>query len=201
MKCELLNVSQIREIYSERIVNDFAPDEVKPLPQILDALSAGHYACYGAVEEGDVVAYAFFAIDGRNAMADYFAVRADLRGKGTGSRFIRSMTDCLLQQYDCVLLESEDPDYATDEEERIVCERRIRFYLHNGLIPTGVRSEVWHVHYRILALPIGCIPPDEEIGRIYAGIYRVIMPEAYYRKMFSYSMVRRARENGAAGTL
>ena len=186
MKYELLNVRQIREIYTERIKKDFAPDEVKPLSWILNGLSAGHYACYGAVEEDRIAAYAFFVIDGRNAMVDYLAVCENLRGRGTGSLLIRMMTDDLQQKYDCVLLESEDPDYATDEEDRNVRERRIRFYLHNRLVPTGIRSEVWHVHYRILALPVGHMLPDEEIGRIYSGIYRVMMPEKFYKTMFSY---------------
>ena len=186
MKYEVMNVRQIREIYTERIIKDFAPDEVKPLSRILNGLSAGHYACYGAVEEEKIAAYAFFVIDGRNAMVDYLAVREDLRGRGTGSRFIRMMIDDLQEKYNCVLLESEDPDYAADQEDYAVRDRRIRFYFRNRLVPTGIRSEVWHVHYRILALPVGHIPPDEEIGRIYSGMYRVMMPKKYYNKMFSY---------------
>lgn len=138
------------------------------------------------MEKERIVAYAFFVIDGRNAMVDYLAVCENLRGRGKGSLLIRMMTDDLQQKYDCVLLESEDPDDATDEEDRDVRERRIRFYLHNGLVQTGVRSEVWHVHYRILALPVGHILPDEEIGRIYSDIYRVMMPEKFYKTMFAY---------------
>ena len=183
MKYELLTVQQIREIYSERLVKDFAPDEVKSLRRILTALSAGHYACYGAAEENEIVAYAFFVIDGRNALIDYFAVREDLRGCGKGSRFLRMMAADLLQRFDCVLLESEDPDYGADEEECGIRERRLRFYMHNNLAGTGVRAEVWHVHYRILVFPLGRIPPDDEVRKIYASIYRVMLPERLYRKM------------------
>jgi len=183
MKYEPLTVGQIKEIYAERLVNDFAPEEVKPLSRILTALSDGHYVCYGAIEEGEIVAYAFLVIDGRNAMVDYYAVREDLRGHGKGSCFIRMMTDGLRKQFDCVLFESEDPDDGKNDEDRNVRDRRIRFYLHNGLVETGVRTIVWHVHYRILALPVGRIPSDSEIREIYDGIYRAILPVTLYMEM------------------
>ena len=142
---ELLQLTdqQIRTIYLERIKNDFAPDEVKSLSRIRKALKEGHYACYGAFEGGQILAYAFLVINGRYALVDYFAVREDLRGQGTGSAVLQQMITGLMRSFDCVLLESEDPDAAESEAEKDIRERRLRFYLQNGLTDTGITAVVF----------------------------------------------------------
>ena len=50
-----LYADQIRALYAERMKRDFPPDELKPLPVMETALSAGHYACYGAALGGEIV--------------------------------------------------------------------------------------------------------------------------------------------------
>ena len=183
MDIKELTIEQIREIYEERIPNDFAPDEIKPLSRIEEALSTGHYACYGAFDGERITAYAFFVINGGCALLDYFAVREDLRGHGTGSEFLHGMTTGLLRRFETVLLESEDPDYAETDDEREKMERRLRFYRRNGLMETGVISTVWYVHYRILQFPIGREISADDIRDVYKGIYRVILPETLYQTM------------------
>ena len=180
MEIKELTGEQIRRIYKERMPEDFSPDEIKPLSRIEEALSTGHYACYGAFEGVQILAYAFFVINNRYALLDYFAVRDDMRGKGIGSKFIQKMTKGLMHRFENVLLESEDPDYADSEAERSVMERRIRFYLENGLVKTGVRSTVWNVYYRVLSFPVGSIPSADQTREIYRGLYRVMLPEELY---------------------
>ena len=183
MEIRELTGGQIREIYNERIPRDFAPDEIKPLSRIEEALSKGHYACYGAFDGEIITAYAFFVINGPNALLDYLAVLEERRGKGTGSEFLQKMAEGLLRRYEYVLLESEDPEYAETEEDRGVRERRLRFYHHNGLIETGVGSCVWHVDYRILLFPGGSMLSAERTREIYRGLYRVMLPKELYDAM------------------
>ena len=183
MNIKELTIEQIREIYAERIPNDFAPDEIKPLSRIEDSLSKGHYACYGAFDGELITAYAFFVINGGNALLDYLAVREDLRGHGTGSEFLHGMTIGVLRRFETVLLESEDPDYAEADDERDKMERRLRFYRKNGLVETGVISTVWHVHYRILLFPTGSEISADETKEMYRGIYRVLLPDDLYQTM------------------
>ena len=137
MEIRELTGGQIREIYNERIPRDFAPDEIKPLSRIEEALSKGRYACYGAFDGEIITSYAFFVINGPNALLDYLAVLEDRRGKGAGSEFLQKLAEGLLRRYEYVLLESEDPDRADSEDERSVMERRLRFYRGNGLTDTG----------------------------------------------------------------
>ena len=180
MKLRELTDEEIRRIYAERLPGDFAPDEIKPLSRIEREMAAGRYACYGYFGEDGIAAYAFFIINERYAMVDYLAVREDLRGQGTGSRFIRAMMEELMQQYAFVLLETEDPSFAADEEDKRIRERRLRFYQHNGLTETGVTSTVWNVDYRVLALPVGTVPAPDEVRKIYTGMYRNMLTKELF---------------------
>ena len=178
-----LTEDDIRRLYSERLKEDFPPDEVKPLAMILRALKKGRYVCFGAVADESILAYAFFVQAGADALFDYFAVKKELRSQGIGSRFLQRLIRGPLRDHADVLLEVDDPDLAPDEEEYRKRERRLAFYLRNGLTETSVRAEVWHVGYRILALPIGHIPDPDDARRIYASLYRMMMPEALFKKM------------------
>ena len=181
-----LTSDEVRRLYGERLTADFPPDEVKSLGVIEGAIARGGYACYGAVRGGEILAYAFFVIRAPHALFDYYAVRADLRDTGVGSRFIRALMDGPLQACDCVLLEVDDPDAADSPAERAHRERRLRFYLRNGLVETGVTANVWHVDYRILALPVGRgLLPRAETQRIYSLLYQSMMPPDLFKKMFA----------------
>ena len=183
MEIRELTGEQIRRVYTERITRDFAPDEVKPLSRIEEALAAGHYACRGAFGGDGLLAYAFFVVDGSRALLDYLAVREDLRGKGIGGAFLRAMADWMTRRFDSVLLESEDPDYARSDHARRVMERRIGFYLRNGLAETGVTSSVWRVRYRVLSFPVGKKLSAGETREVYRALYRALLPEELYETM------------------
>ena len=178
-----LDDGQIREIYRQRILKDFKRNEIKPLPAILKAKKEGHYLCLGLTEGEETTAYAFFVTLSDCALLDYYAVREDLRGRGTGSRFLQALITGPLQTVPCVLLETEDPDAAHSDKERTTHQRRLRFYLKNGLMDTGVASCVWHVNYRLLAFPTGETPSPDEVRRHYASFYHAMMPDALFERM------------------
>ena len=55
-----LALPDIRRIYQAHITRDFPPDERKPLAAIEAACARGEYQCFGAYEEEQLAAYAFF---------------------------------------------------------------------------------------------------------------------------------------------
>ena len=180
---ETLSLPQVRALYRDRLQEDFPPDEVKPLDAIERAFARGGYRCFGATDGAEILAYAFFVVHGRTALFDYLAVRKDLRDSGVGSRFLQALMAGPLRDWDCVLLEVDDPDAAPDQAERDHRDRRLRFYLRNGLTDTGVQANVWRVDYRILSLPVGTPRTAEEMRAIYAALYRAIMPPALCERM------------------
>ena len=181
-RVERLTLEQIRALYAQRLKRDFPPDELKPLERIERGLERGEYVCYGALEGKDVLAYAFFVISKRWALFDYFAVKRERRDRGIGSRFIRRLIEGPLAEMDCVLLEVDDPDLATDPGEAALRERRLAFYLRNGLVDTGVRAEVYRVGYRVLALPIGERLPPERVRDVYGALYHIVLPQRLFEK-------------------
>ena len=175
-----LSLPEVRNIYATRMAGDFPPEEIKPLSAIEALIERGQYVCYGFPED-DTLAYAFFVKLGRWALLDYYAVQQDRRGEGLGSRCLGALIAGPLRSFDCVLAEVDDPDFVGDAEERVHRERRIRFYLRNGLRETGVRASAFGAKFRILALPVGERRDDSTIRQIYSDLYRSFLPDWMYK--------------------
>lgn len=183
---ETLSLAQLRAIYFGRMREDFPPDEIKPLSAIERALARGKYICFGAMDGEEILAYAFFIRLGKEngcfALFDYFAVKKEARCTGVGSAFLQMLIAGPLKNMDAVLLEVDDPACAWNEEEGDIRNRRLRFYLRNGLTDTSVTAVVFGVQFRILALPVGPCPSPGETRRMYADLYRAVMPPSIFAR-------------------
>ena len=181
-----LTPEQVRGVYRRHILHDFPANERKPLSAILRALERNEYICFGAFREEQLLAYAYFVVLREECplyLFDYLAVCRGLRSRSIGSGFLRALMSGPLRDAGCVLLEIDDPDYAENADERALRLRRERFYLRNGLRHTGVTALVFHVHYRIMELPV-CPPHSiREASAIDRRLYHAIMPEWVYRSM------------------
>ncbi len=183
-----LTLGQVRRICHERMPSDFPDNERKSPGMIVRALQRGEYACWGAVRGEEILAYAFFVVvpagEGEQPLClfDYLAVRADLRGTGVGSRFLRALSRGGLRDMACVLLEIEDPDRAETEAERVLRERRRGFYLRAGLEDTGVTAWVFGADYRLLEWPLARRHAPADVRALYACVYRSVLPAFLYRK-------------------
>ena len=183
---ETLSLPQIRALYRERMTRDFPPDELKPLAMIEKALARDEYVCYGAVNGGGILAYAYFVMLKENgkpyALFDYYAVRQDIRDRGVGSRFMQALIAGPLREMDCVLLEVDDPDCAKTPEEKNKRNRRLAFYLRNGLRDADAKATVFGVQYKILTLPLGSAASRQEVRQKYAALYRSLLPARMFRE-------------------
>ena len=173
---EELTLNQIRALYAGRMREDFPPAEIKPLTAIERALARGEYVCFGAMAGEDILAYAFFTKLEGIALFDYLAVKKEARGTGIGSAFLQALTAGFLRGMDAVLLEVDDPACAGNPAEKNIRDRRLAFYLRNGLTDTSVTAVVYGVQFRILALPVGPCPAPDDARRMYAALYRAVMP-------------------------
>lgn len=183
---ETLSAGQVRALYAQLLVPAFPVSELKPLAMIEAALDRGEYVCYGAMADGAALAAAYFvkiAPEDRVIMLfDYFAVREDMRCRGLGGQFLQSLMAGPLKDMDAVLLEVDEPACADTPEERRLRERRLGFYLRHGLHDTGALATVYDVTFRILSLPVGKPLSTDEARRMYARIYRAVLPPHIYRK-------------------
>ena len=146
-----IGLDELRIIYKEHIRKDFPIGERRPLFGMTKLQKAGRYDCYGYYQENILVAYACYILtpNGSYALLDYFAVVPELRGKGIGSEFLRSLNGNVSAKCG-VFIEAESPDSAKSEDERQTRERRIRFYLSNGAELTNTRCLLFGVDYNIL---------------------------------------------------
>lgn len=187
-----LRTHEVRDVYRKYLRNDFPRDERRPLWQIMRMRRSRQYECCGVFCESRLVCYAFFivpAVQGmRCCMLDYFAVLPQLRGSRIGSCVISQLETCV-RQMDLVLVEVEDPDREADPAKKAVRERRLAFYLKNGLQDTSVRVETFGVPYRILKVPLSRKGPEitrEEVRRAYEAFYRIPLKKGVFERSIHF---------------
>lgn len=147
----LLNLEEIIAIYNKYMVKDFPPDELKPLSSILDMLSRNIYACYGFLEEDTLLAYAYLTVLDDFVLVDYLAVVPEHRGSGIGTKLLSELKNILKGK--TVIIECENPDFATDAQDETTKLRRIEFYKRSGFVLSGITTRLFDVEYVILSHP------------------------------------------------
>lgn len=179
-----LTLSEMKAIYDAHMPEAFPPSELRPWKNMEMLESEGHYRAYALYEDDTLIAYAFLSSkDGRYALLDYYAVLSTRRGGGIGSRFFELLRE-EMHALDGILLEVESVESATTEEERILRERRIAFYLRNGCRLTDVKCLLYGVDFRILELPIQ--KAAESATAVFTAldsIYHTMFPKALYEKV------------------
>ncbi len=170
------------DIYRTRMPSDFPPAELKPWKRIARMWEDGVYFAYGFYENGELMAYAYLVeADSGDVLLDYYAVAAQARGNGIGSRCIRLLIAELQGQGSRLLLiEVENPLYAAAKAERIMQEKRIRFYEKNGLILTEYASRLFGVEYRIMFFPMQKTIDPKAVFEALDRIYHTMFPDAYF---------------------
>ena len=179
-----LTLEQVRMVYAERMTQDFPPDELKPLSMIERMLMRGEYTGYGAMAGENLLAYALFVTLKEDACAllDYYAVESAHRDRGIGGAFLRALVSGPLQDMRGVLLEIEDPEAAQSGDERLLRERRRQFYDRNGMKDSSVSARIFGVDFLLLAMPVGPELSPDDVRRMYARLYHIMLPQSTYEK-------------------
>lgn len=174
-----LNPTQVREVYDKRMKADFPASELKPLEMIEQSVQKGIYECLGMFETDEIIGYAFLIRMGTICLIDYLAVVPEQRDKGMGGELLRLLGKHLKED-EAVIGEVEIPSEAEDEAERTTRTRRLRFYLRNGLIDTGVSTVTFGVPFEILRFDNGKELSKRRVSELYEKIYRFILPPDWY---------------------
>ncbi len=149
MDLKKLDINGLENIYNTYMIMDFPKEELKSLKKITRLAKDDQYIGYGLYEAEDLVGYAFFMTFENIILLDYFAIINGKRGGGIGSEAINIITDFFKDKYDVFILESENPDYAKDSEDKEIREKRIRFYEKNLLVKTDIKAKVYGVNFTI----------------------------------------------------
>ena len=184
LKIRLLTLEEIHTVYHVYMIDDFGEMELKPFARIEADFAAGKYEGYGLFEGKMIISYALFVItDTGVALLDYLGVREDLRDQGYGTKTLQ-MLEPELTKYDMMIVEVENPAYATDEEDRTEKERRIAFYTKNGFVPTGVDVPLFTVEYTILDDVCTTADPHDPgpVRDAYRELYMRMVGDELYKK-------------------
>lgn len=176
---KILPAKQREEVYSQYMVRHFHKSEIKSFDLIERLISEGKYVCYGIYKEHgeELIGYAYFIKEENKPiiLLDFFAVLKAHRSNGIGSRFLKEVRRSFQNEYQAVFAEVENPDYAANEENRVLRKRRIRFYTRNGFRLSNVLSCLTNSEYRIMVLHLQAPLTDDEIldelQKLYQGIY------------------------------
>lgn len=183
-----LTLEQVEDIYNTWIHLHFPREEIKPLKNIRKMWSIGAYRALGMYEQKEkgqqLIGYAFYAMgqDCNMLLLDYLAIVEAYRGQGMGGIFLREMRE-RLPEFEGILIETEDIDFAANEEERRIRQNRDAFYKRNGVLRTGIKSQIYGVRFAIWQLPVVGSMTDTECKRNLENIYKIMVPGAK-NKMF-----------------
>lgn len=177
MELRLPNPTQLRQIYETDMKEAFPPAELKPLSAIEQMWQEGKYKPW-CLFDGDCMVGLGFLWMGRPgwALLDYLCVTPERRNDGLGGTILK-----LLQGVEpgaVIFGEAEEPSHAPDPA---MAERRLGFYLRNGLRMAGYDTDVFGVHYKTLYLADREVS-DEELMEAHRYVYQSsFAPEKYAR--------------------
>jgi GNAT superfamily N-acetyltransferase len=188
MKIRELTLTECEEVYESYMTEDFPENERKPFSAIAEMREKGIYKGYGlfsfaieekapesARDEESFLAYWFMAVyeEEKTMLLDYLAVRKELRGSGYGQKVIRAIRDNMNSGY-TLFIESEDPEYAENTEDKGIRQRRMRFYQNCGCHLSEMRTEIVSTSYRVFILSKER-DDEKEWKRRYRALYSDIM--------------------------
>lgn len=183
MRLFLCNPREITEIYNNHIKNDFPPAEVKPLSRILMLYEKGLYFVYALYQKDELLSYAFFssAPGCEYVLLDYLAVVDGKRNMGIGNKMLDLLKTEVCKNFNGILLESENPDFAKDETEKTIRIRRLGFYLRCGFETTKIQSCLFGVEYKIM---VYCDTSHSTLSLIHTltDLYKSLIAEKHMDK-------------------
>ena len=170
-----LTLGETREIYKKYMRKDFPLGERRPWISIEKMWKDGCYFGYGYYEAGEFYGYALFCIapGNKDVLLDYLAMTESSRGKGKGSTFLKELAT-MEGEWNAILIETEDADFAKTKAELAERTRRDRFYEKAGVKLSSLRSEVFGVKYRLWYLQLCNISSQQEVGEEYVKTYQYI---------------------------
>lgn len=183
-----LQGEELIAIYSKYSPLHFPADELKPAERIRQLIKDGIYRGYGLFLQNpdkstalELTGYAcLIQLPGHHTMLlDYYAILKEYRSHGIGSIFMKHLKQSN-PFVDGIFMETENPDFAANETERAVRNKRNAFYLRNHARFTTMLSTLFGVHYKILYMPFAADYPDTYLHKELQEIYLHMFTRKHY---------------------
>lgn len=183
-----INLKEFKDLYRKHIIKDFPREERTTLNKFKKRITRGQEDVYVYKEEGKEKAYIIVAVLNNYIMVTFLAVFEEYRGEGIGTKLLKEIRDNFSNKKG-ILLEVENPIYSVDETDKVVREKRIKFYeKSNYNIIDGVEVSLHSTMFNVMMLNINDTKINEqeiskELNDFYTNVFR------RYDKTLSFKII------------
>lgn len=177
MQLRMPTIEQLRTVYDADLKRSFPPEELRPLWAIEAQWKSGEYRPWCLFDDDDIVGECFLWLGEPGwAILDYLCVSRRFRNGGLGALMLEKLRE---REPDLIIMgESEAPEHAPDPP---TAQRRLEFYLRNGVKIAGYDTDIFGAHYKTLYWANREIS-DEELIRQHRLIYQHFISPGNYAK-------------------
>lgn len=176
-----LNSWQMFKVYYSKMKKDFSRNELKPFIVISRGMKKGEYECVGLLDNNRILGYGVMVKHGKDYLFDYLATEKEERNKGLGAKFLEMMKE-YLKDADSVIGEVEDPLYGKDEADKKLRQRRVGFYLRNGIVDTDLRVKLFGEYFYVMEMVVNRPHSYDEVESLYKMHYQKILSEKMFKE-------------------
>ena len=122
------DLKKFKEIYRKHIIKDFPRGERSSLNNFKKRITSKNEELYIFSENGEEKAYTIIAnLDNNFILISFLAVFEKYRGEGIGTKLLAEIKEKFKAKKG-IILEVESPEDAISEKDKIIREKRIKFY-------------------------------------------------------------------------
>lgn len=145
-----IKFKEFKDLYRKHIVKDFPSSERPNLEGFRKRMLKYNEETYIYEEEGVERGYCIIDQIQEYVLVAFLAVYEGNRGKGIGTKILKELEEKYSNKKR-ILLEVEDPDFAKNENQKNIQERRIKFYERaNFQVIENLKVELFMVNFKIM---------------------------------------------------
>lgn len=145
-----IKYKEFKDLYRKHIIKDFPKNERPNLEGFRKRMLKYKEEVYIFEEDGIDKGYCIIDELGEYILVSFLAVYEGNRGKGIGTKILKELEEKYSNKKG-ILIEVENPDFAENEEEKKIQEKRIIFYERaNFKIVKNLNVELFRVNFKIM---------------------------------------------------
>ena len=145
-----IKFKEFKNLYRKHIIKDFPKSERPNLQGFRKRMLKYKEETFIFEEDGIENGYCIINHIQEYILVTFLAVYEGNRGKGVGTKILKELEEKYSTKKG-ILLEVEDPDFAKNENEKNIQERRIRFYERaNFQVVENLKLELYMVNFNIM---------------------------------------------------
>ena len=175
---EKVNDEKAIKIYQKHMEKDFPEAEIPSLKRFKKMLEDEKQNVYVFKQDEQELAYFITMEKDNHVLISHLAVMEEFRGKGIGRNFLEAIKEFLSNKI-MLIVEVETEKNATNEQEREIIEKRIRYYLKAGFKKCEkITYKLFGIDYYILIYSVSNAKISElEVKQTIEDIYEGLFPK------------------------